>query len=390
MSTIFFLIYMFLNMLSTYLKPEIIRNRINNTFDNIAYIRYYIRKLIGQAKSINLQSTLSIDMAVTIRDIARRVGVTKATVSLVLTGGKSSVRISDTTRNKVLEAAKALNYFPSFHARALVKGRTFTLGLVIGEIHSPYYSELASLAMEEAESQGYHMLVSVTRWSVEKELECLDMLLRRRVDGILFATAALRPGVRQFDYLQEQKFPIAHLGFSTGFSSVRSDWEPGMDQAAEYLQGKGHRRIGFLVGSDFELVGDERRIALEASCAKRGLACEVVRCSPTIEAARLAGAQMTRSNDRPSAVIVQSDHLAIGLIRGLHDQAVHVPDGISIIGCDGTRDGESSIPSLTTIAQDLRRQVRESVEIVLQMIANREMPRKDILIPTKLIVRDSA
>jgi len=124
-------------------------------------------------------------MSITISDIARHVGVTKSTVSTVLNDSRSNIRVSEGTRTKVLAAAKELNYRPSFSARSLAKGRTFSIGMICGDIHSPHFSELASRAMQEVEARGYHLLLSVTQWiTMQNNLDCLETMINRGVDGI--------------------------------------------------------------------------------------------------------------------------------------------------------------------------------------------------------------
>ena len=324
-------------------------------------------------------------------DIAERVGVTQATVSMVLNKSRSSVRISDTTRKKILRAAEELNYSPSFHARALAKGRTFVFGLIVGEIQSPHFSELSSLAMEVAESHGYHLLLSVTQWSYEKELECLDMLLQHRVDGIIFGSGALRPGTRQYEYITSQKYPIVILGpHSENFSIVQSDWDPGMDQAIAYLKDKGHGRIGYIYDPGIDKSQDSKRQSFEAACLRHGLTWEYFGCPPQITDARRLGVDLARRPDRPGAILVQSDFLTTGFMRGLYDRGVQVPRDIAVVGCDGTAAGEYFLPPITSIAQDRLELMTRGINVLLEMIEHRDLPRREILVPTKLIARDSA
>jgi LacI family transcriptional regulator len=330
-------------------------------------------------------------MAITISDIADKVGVTKATVSLVLNKNRSKVRISKDTRRKILDVARELNYVPSFSAQALARGKTYTLGFVVGDIQAPHFAELSSFAMEEAESRGYHLLLSVTKWSYEKELECLDMLLCHRVDGIVFGSMALQPGTRQFETIQAQRYPVVLFGSpDPNFASVHSDWNPGMSQAVEYLEGKGCRRLAYVFDPAVMPAADLKKNALTLLCEKKGIALECFGCLPTITDARRVGEELAVRPDRPKVVLVQSDYLATGFMRGLHDKGLAIPRDVAVMGCDGTQMGEYYLPPLTSIAQDCRSIITNALDLLLELVENKDAPRRHIRVPTRLIVRSSA
>ncbi len=330
-------------------------------------------------------------MSITISDIAEKVGISKATVSLVLTGKASPVRVSALTRQKVFQAAEELNYVPSLTARALVKGKTNTLGLIIGDIHSPSFSELASFAFQEAEARGYHLLISVTEWNLAKELECIDLLLQRQVDGIWVCTKALHPGVRQYDYILRRQFPVVSMVQEiSGLPLVAHDWKPGMMEALEYLHGKGYKRVGFIGQAGEAKETYNKRLNFLEACGTVGVEPVEYECSARIEDARQIGRDLARRSDRPEALIAYSELVTNGIIRGLRDMGLTVPKDIAVIGMDGTDMAEHSYLQITSITADRRQMAVQSIEILLDMIKEKTLLPKKIWIPTRLIVRESA
>ena len=148
-------------------------------------------------------------MAPTIQDIAELAGVTKTTVSLVLNKKKSPIRISQATQDRVLKTADELGYHPSFAARSLASGRTFTLGFFCPAISSPFFSSLAARAMIEAENRDYHLTISTTEASFDEELECIGRLVnQKRVDGIIVWSYALKPCIKGYQEVIHSRFPM--------------------------------------------------------------------------------------------------------------------------------------------------------------------------------------
>ncbi len=330
-------------------------------------------------------------MSITLNDIAERVGVTPTTVSMVLNGRGNPIRVSERTRQKVLQAAKELNYVPSLTARALVKGKTNTLGLILGDIHTPFFSEMAAIALHEAEARKYHLLISVTEWDEAKELNCLEMLLQRGVDGMLVGVGALRPGVQLYEHLLQKIFPMVMFQSTPEMASVCNDWHEGMAQGVGYLKEKGHTRIGFVgLGMGYHHKGDKWRIFSKA-CLKVGVESVYYEgATINLDVFQDVAGRVARDPSRPTALIVFSDYLATGVIQGLKKENLRVPEDIAVMGMDGTRMGQYFNPPLTTIAQDLNRQVVEGMNIVMNLIDNPELPREEVVFPTRLIIRESA
>lgn len=334
---------------------------------------------------------LGYGVRTTIQDIARAVGVTKTTVSLVLNKKDTTSRISQATRSKVLKTARELNYQPSFAARTLAIGRTFTLGFFCPVISAPFYSGLAAMTMIEAEKRGYHLVIATTEANLAKERACLERLIKeRRVDGIVAWSYALQPGSGGYDRILNSKFPLVFEVATKGFPCVNSNWNGGMEEAIAYLKDKGHGRVGFVDQWDVE-VGNGKVEAFLAACSKYDIRkVDHESISYSLEEAVQLGRRIAGKPDRPSALIVFSDHYATGVIDGLVDGGVRVPEDVAVIGIDGTELGAYFRPALTTIAQDYHRLVASAVDLLLDAIENGATKAVEIDIPTKLVIRASA
>ncbi len=330
-------------------------------------------------------------MPITISDIAKRVGVDKSTVSLVLNQKKSSVKISAGTRQKVLEAVEELNYRPSFSARALAKGKTSSIGLVCGNIQSAHYSEFAAIALREAESRGYHLLISVTEWkTAQNNMECLESLLCRGVDGVI-SFGSLQSETKLYENIIREKFPMVTITDEVeGLSSVFSDWVPGMNAAMELLTAKGHRRVGYVRSKSTEMTRDRKPLAFLEACQRYGI--QVINCDQPCSLpneARQAGREFAHEPHRPSALVITSDQTASGFIRGLFDEGLNVPRDVAVIGIDGTDMGQYLHPALTSIAQDRENIMAKAMGLLMEKIKDRNIPSRRVLVPTRLIVRES-
>jgi DNA-binding LacI/PurR family transcriptional regulator len=330
-------------------------------------------------------------MATTLRQIAEEAGVSPTTASLVLNGKHARIGIKDTTARRILKAAEKLHYRPSFSARALLRGRTNSLGLLCGDIQNPYFSELATMALQEAGRRGYQLVVSLTEWDARKESKALDALLSRNVDGILLWSAAPRPGTRTYRHLVRDHFPIiVHGEPLESISTVRSDWRPGMDQALAHLKARGHHRVGAVLDLAYLGRDDPRHAAFLEACSRYDIEPVDLPFRYSVEAARELGRELAKDNRGATAVLGYSDYVATWILRGLADGGKRVPEDLAIVGCDGTAMGEQTIPTLTTVRQDLRGMIGGAMDAIEERIESPDAPARAVSAPTSLVIRQSA
>jgi len=330
-------------------------------------------------------------MSVTLKNIAETTQLTPSAVSKILNpkNGRMAA-FSPETCKRVIETAKALGYRPNKLAQSIAKGKTYTLGFLCGDFHTPYFSELAMATMIAAEKRGYHLLISVTQWDKQREITCFEMLLERQVEGILMLTAALQPGEKYYDYIKREKFPVVFPNvLSNDFSSVLSNWQMGFDEAVAYLKQKGHQRIGMVRQPMPSYVVDSKYDAFLIACEKEGIQWKLYDCLPVLEDAQSLGRQILKAPDRPSALIAYSDYIAAGIISGMGSD-ISIPGDIAIVGIDGTQMGKGYRPPLTTIDVNIPALAEKSVELLLKLIECSESQHENIIVPTHLVVRESA
>jgi len=334
---------------------------------------------------------------VTMVDIAKKAGVSQATVSRVLNGKGSTARISASTQKRVQAIARRLQFHPSFAGQALVRGRTRSIGFMCGNIRNPHYTDMADAAMEAVEQRGYHLVMAVTRWfSWENDLECFDGLLARGVDGVIYFGNALAPATPQYERVVRERFPLVSISYQVpGLPCILSDNQPGMDEAFALLKANGHTRI---IGIRSE--APEKRIPFLTAAAKYGFEVEEGpplasdgprRDEQTLLEVRQEAHRFAERKDRPTAVFVSSDFLAAAFICGLWEKGVMIPRDVSVFSYDGTQAGEVMAPPLTSVTQDAPEIIRRALKIIFDRIERDETPNPAPveMVPTRLVIRQS-
>jgi LacI family transcriptional regulator len=324
---------------------------------------------------------------VTISDIAKAAGVDKSTVSIVLNNKPLAKRVKQETKDRIVRIANEFNYNPSFAARSLSSGKTKTLGIVVGDIARIYFSELTAAALEAAYKRGYQMLVSVTQWDLDKEREALQTLLERQPDGIIFCPGGLSCFRGPYDQIVALHYPVVACEYEdAGASSVMSDYEPGMEDAIKQFIKNGHKEIGY-VGSSIEW--NNKQDTLDALTDKYGIKLKkYIFPEHTPEIMRGLANDLIQP-EQPKALIVAADESALLLIAALQDFKKKVPEDFDIIGIDGIDWGANSRPALTTIEQDKKALMTAAVDMLIEMSNNPGWKPQKIVVPTKLIIRDT-
>jgi DNA-binding LacI/PurR family transcriptional regulator len=332
-------------------------------------------------------------MVVTIKEIARLAGVTHPVVSAVLNGTTAS-RVSPEKRQKIQEIVKELNYRPNFAAKSLVRQRTHMLGFICGDIDIPYFSEITTALLEEAEIHGYRLMSLMTDWNHEKELERLNLLMDSSVDGIIMYSEALMPETSEYQKLKQNKFPLVLLeNLSPGFAGIKFNMRPGMEKLFEFLLQTGHRRIA-TAHSVIDHIG--KMDAYMHCCRKYGV--ELLEYSyPNDNSKELSSkwiaecaSKIAGSQNMPDALVMLSDFDALIMISVLCKSGIKIPEDMSVTGIDGTTMSGFYNPPLTSILKDRKTMANMAINELLEQINNMAnyQPRQ-LEIPTSLIKHDS-
>lgn len=322
------------------------------------------------------------DRAVTRADVARYAGVSTAVVSYVINSGPKPV--APQTAARVRDAIERLDYRPNGNARALRKGTTEMLGLVLSDSTNPYFVELAAAIEKAAAKRGHALMMGNSHGDVPTERRLVDDLARRQVDGILVAILA-RPHYASFSRLS---VPIVWLDAAEsvpGYSSLGSDGRQGAALGVRHLvEEHGHRSVGLMIG-DLG-TGDLRERGWREALRDAGLPeGPVARVTWSREGGLEGGHQLLGRPDRPTAVFASSDLQAVGLLRAARELGLRVPDDLAVVSFDGTKESPFASPALTVVAQDIEGIAERAVALVL----DREAEPTHHLFPTTLVVRQS-
>jgi DNA-binding LacI/PurR family transcriptional regulator len=328
----------------------------------------------------------------TIRDVAKRAGVSTATVSRVLAGiGNPKTETADA----VMEAVDALDYRPSAVARSLRMRRTNTFGLIVTDIQNPFFPELVQAADDAARRLGYSILLGSAAYDEHRAVHYLDLMADRRVDGMIVATSQVSD--ESWRWLAESPVPVVVVNAEPAnvpITVITSDNEGGMRLAAEHLIGLGHRKMAYIraVGG---ITADRPRVeGFRSACRDAGIpASDIVelRGNAQLEGGEHAVADLLALGTSVTAVVCHNVVTAIGALRALRAAHVRVPAEISVVGCDDIAAASWVAPSLTTVAQQKADMGRMAVERLLAMLDDTDgiLKPETIRVPMSLQVRES-
>ena len=325
----------------------------------------------------------------TIHDVAQLAGVSRQTVSRAV---NDKGEIDPATKERVLEAARMLDYRPSRFARGLVRKGTVTAGLVIPDLMNPFFPEVAAGVLEAAEERGWQVVVWDTRTDGTKEREALGVL-SHQADAVV-------------GYFKNDDEVLArHLGgmplvllergpHQTRFAAVGIDAAAGLEQGIAHLVRAGHRRIGMLDGDRLDAPGP-RREAFLAEVRRHGLPVDdswiVLSTAHGVAGGEAAMDRLLDARPELTAVFGFNDLIAVGAMRAARRRGRRVPDDLAVMGFDGLSLGELVEPALTTLHLDKRRLGRLAVEQVARLRAGEEpLTGADAWLVPELLVRASA
>jgi len=327
---------------------------------------------------------------VTSVDVAKRAGVSQSAVSRVYTPGAS---VSEKTAAKVRKAAAELGYRPNVLARSLITGRSRMIGLVVSYLENYFYPEALEKLSNALQAEGYHVLIFMAQQTSDNVEAVLEEILDYQVDGIVTASVAMSSELAA--RCQAAGTPVVLFNRSQDderLSAVTSDNVAGGRKLAEFLAAGGHRRIGYIAGWEGASTQRDRESGFRAGLKDAGLALSAREVGDFDHGkAREAARRMFRRDDRPEAVFVANDHMAFAVMDVLRGElGLRVPGDVSVVGYDDVPPASWPAYDLTTVRQSANRMVAETVDILLDQIADRIAPPRRIAIDGPLIVRSSA
>ena len=322
--------------------------------------------------------------------MASKAGVSFQTAGKVL-NGKGSV--SPKTRERILDAAKTLGYVPNAPAMSLVTRSTCTIGIVASDLSDAELARFVVGAEREARRQGHGVLIgSIDRGGTDAE-RYLNMLLERRVDGILTAAPQMEHDARMGELLRGTVPAVSiHRVLGGGIPLVGSDHVETALLATRHLLGLGHRRIATVVGSRGRQVTSMRLEGYERALQEAHVTLDPALVESGNWMADEAYSATLRLLDRApdfTAVYAQNDLMALGVMSALYARGLSVPEDCAVVGCDDIPMAKHAIPPLTTVHVPFYETGETAVRLLLDIIAGRTDRPRRVLLPVHLVCRGS-
>jgi DNA-binding LacI/PurR family transcriptional regulator len=322
----------------------------------------------------------------TLEDVAREAGVSRALVSLVM---RQKPQVSQERRRRVLAAAAALGYRPNAMARSLASRHTNTVGVLLNDLHNPFFAEIADGIERVARDRGYRILLSTGSRKRGREEAALEAFLEYRVDGlILVSTLLSAPKISQAATLAPVTL-VSHTLRAPGVDSVLTDDVYGAELAVAYLIELGHRRIVHIDGGR-NPGSRPRRQGYERAMDAAGLKGLVVPGDFSEGSGAEAAGQLLKLPRLPTAVLTSNDMAAAGAMDRLAEAGYSIPRDISIVGYDNTSLAQLRQVSLTTVNQPREEMGRLAMQTVLERIeGGRTEAVSHVTAPTLVVRRSS-
>ncbi|CAM5299844.1 HTH-type transcriptional regulator DegA [Streptomyces tanashiensis] len=325
---------------------------------------------------------------VTMQDVARRAGVTKQTVSNVVTG---RIAVRPVTAARVRAAIDELGYVPNLVARSLATGSTRTVGLFVPTVGTTFYADLVEEAEDALDEHGHHLLLCTTRQNGERARRHLAGLTSRSVDALLIAGD--QDLSDHLPLLSEARFPVALCAWEADapeqFPMVTVDYEDGGHLAGRHLRDLGHEHVAILASpAHTRRVEGFRRAFAETG---RPLPDNAVHLAhePTYHGGFDAAGTALAATPGVTALFATHDVLAVGALEAARVAGRSVPDDLSVVAYDDCPAGPSSRPALTSVVLPRRRMAREAVALLLDAAGGGEPLPRHRMLPPELVVRNS-
>lgn len=335
----------------------------------------------------------------TIMDVAKLAGVSRSTVSRVISGNGA---VNEKTRAAVERAIEELNYTPSYFAQGIKTGKTKTIAMMVPDYTNVYYGDMFSGVEDIALQHGYMVMICNTDKSSTREMAYTEELLKRKVDGIIYNTYKKNSKNIEYFFKLAKKMPVVfmdHLPFEGDSQSyVLTEGFESSKKAAKYLIRKGKKRIGYIRMPPYISIVHHRYAGYKQGLIESGIEPDgdlVYQC-PNDEVGKThlqigyEGAQALMERDNPpDAIMCIVDIMAVGAIQYLKQAGYRVPQDVSVIGFDNIVLSTIIEPNLTTIAQPTKLIGEEAAKILFAKINGEENISDKIMIEPEFIIRQS-
>ncbi len=324
-----------------------------------------------------------------IKEIAKKAEVSPATVSRVLNGTKA---VSPELKERVLSIIKYEGYEANHIARSMVLKKNFTVGLIIPNISEMYHRIIFSSIEETLEEAGYKVIVYRVKDEPNHEQVYWDLLMKNRADGIIIMHETSKPEI--YSQIKNTSVPVVLCSInipSMDIPKVRiDDYRAALD-GTRYLLELGHRHIGIILGRGYS-AGDQRLQGYRDALEKHSIAfnSELVEVGEyTMESGSRAVTRLFSRNNAITAIYSMCDEMAIGVLHGLRQMGLSVPEDVSVLGLDGIDILPYLCPPLSSVQQPIPEIGRQSAKILLAMMNGEQVDTSPVVLEHKLVERQS-
>lgn len=327
-------------------------------------------------------------MGVTIREVAQQAGVSVATVSRVLNG---SGPVGAATRERIVRVAERLRYVPNGAARSLTTSRTYTVGVLLPDLHGEFFSEVIRGVDLAARQAGYHLLVSGFHDDV-REVEAALRAMAGRVDGLLVMAPDLGP--RQLEANLPLGLPVVLLNAppADGYDALAVDNVGGATAMVRHLLGHGHCRVAILRGAEGNRDADERLRGYRAALAEAGLKpdADLEPAGAFTEAGGYEAARGLLALGRPpTAVFASNDAMALGALAAFREAELQVPNDVALAGFDDVPAARHVSPALSSVHVAIAELGGRALQSLLVALADGGRRPSSVTLPARLVLRAS-
>ncbi|TCO79362.1 LacI family DNA-binding transcriptional regulator [Marinisporobacter balticus] len=331
-------------------------------------------------------------MSITIKDVAKKAGVSISTVSRVI---NSSKPVSSEIRQKVLKIIEDTGYQPNPIARSLVMKKSQLIGVVVPDISNFFIGEILNGIEEIGKMYGYDILLCNTYGQLEQELRYLNLLQAKQVEGIVFMTWKLQDQL--VEYIEKIDTPVVLINRNTSkllIPSVSIDNFQAAYEMTKYIFDNGHKKIALIRNSlDQDAFGFDQFRGYQKALEENGLEIDdnLVRYGNfKLENSYEIVKEFIQKDILPTAIFATSDVMAIGAINCLLDNGYEVPGDVSVVGFNDIKLASIYRPNLTTIHQPIYDIGAVSIRIIVKMINKEELDSNVVILPHELVERDSS
>lgn len=330
-------------------------------------------------------------MATSIKDVAREARVSIATVSRVL---NDIDVVNEDTKKKVLDAIQKLGYRPNIVARSLKTQRTKTIGILIPDISSQFYPDIVRGAEDGANIYDYNVILCNSDFDIEKEKEYLRVLKEKMVDGVIYMSSLLNEEILDLiNELDLKTILVETRDKENRLPSVTIDNVKATYESTKYLIGKGKKNIAFVgVGKDSSNAWGDRYIGYEKAMQEAGMKIDedlVYFDNTRIKAGYLAADKFVNSNKKFDGVICASDETAMGVINGLREKGINVPNDVSVVGFNNISISSMFYPKLTTVSQPSYDMGSVAMRMLIKLLNGKTLEKSQYVLDYQLVERDS-